>query len=269
MQKTYLYRLFNSADELLYVGITKDLLSRLAAHRDWQPWWSDVDYYAVKEYKTRDEAEKAEAHLIATASPEHNKLPGVNIKSDKQPTEPRNRAKRYIPLPPNEAEYLGSLNGDEAFSRAAELHRAGWALTQINAVMRVTPDRSSLRTQIRYRANAITGVPVPIPPLSEEQDRQLRAVPRSYLTEEEKSAIKEYAKYSAKLRPEYTEDHPVSVKVDEYRRLVVRLHNRGVRIQDIAEAAGRNRSSIQKIYADGLKLTGEQPRIKRRKNFPS
>lgn len=266
MNKTYLYRLYSSDDELLYVGITKDLFARLSAHRDWQPWWPDVDYYSVKEFKTREEAEALEASLIATAQPEHNKISGVRSDSIATTSEPKTRARRNIPLPPEEALYLSSLNGDEAYTRAAELRQAGWALTQINAVMRVTPDRYSLRTQIRYRANAATGVPVPIPPLSDEQERQLRAVPRTHLTAEERDQIKEYARYSAKLRPEYTDEHPVVVKVNEYRVLVVRLYNQGVRLQDIAEAAGRHRSSIQKIYTDGLALTGEKPRIKRRKN---
>ena len=269
MTKTYLYRLYTAADELLYVGITKDLFTRLAAHQNWQPWWSDVDHYSVKEYKTREEAEVAEAAAIAIESPEHNQIRGVSSAVDLTTSEKLHRARRHIPLPAAEAEYLGSLNGDDAYSRAAELKRAGWSLVQINAAMRVTPDPYSLRTQIRYRANATTGVPVPVPELNREQERKTRAVPRSYLTDEEKNTLKEYAKYSAKLRPQYTDEHPIAVKVNEYRELVVELYNRGVQLQDIADAAGRNRSSIQKLYNDGLLRTGAEARIKRRKNFPS
>ena len=263
MTKTYLYRLYNSSDELLYVGITRDLFSRLSTHRVVQSWWSSVDYYSVKEFKNREEAASMESFLIATAQPEHNKIPGVKPKTPETLSEPRTRPKRHIPLPPEEVEHLGSLNGDEAYARAAELHKAGWSLNHINSAIRVTPDRYSLRTRMRFQANAITGVPVPIPPPNRSQEHELNGapfVPRSYLTNEEKEQIKEYAKYSAKLRPEYTHEHPVVVKVNEYRVLVVSLRNRGVLAKDIAKAAGRNISSITKIYKDGLKITGDMPR---------
>lgn len=258
MTKTYLYRLYNSSDELLYVGITKDLFSRLSAHRDSKSWWSEVDYYSVKEFRTREEAEALEASLIATAEPEYNQIPGIKPKDSELPSEPRTRPKRNIPLPPEEVEYLSSLNGDEAYARASELHSVGWSITQITAAMRVNPDRYSLRNRIRFYVNNVTGVPIPTPPLNAQEERKLRTIPRSYLTDEEKAQIKEYATYSARLRPEYKDDHPVVVKVNEYRVLVVSLRHRGVVTQDIAVAAGRNRSSIQKIYLDGLKITGEE-----------
>jgi predicted GIY-YIG superfamily endonuclease len=258
MTKTYLYRLYNSSDELLYVGITRDLFSRLSTHRTVQSWWSEVDYYSVKEYRSRDEAVAQESYLIATVQPEYNQIPGKRIKSPELITETIFKTKRHIPLPLEEVEYLGSLNGDEAYARAAELRKAGWSLKHITSSMRVTPDPYSLRNRMRFFVNTVTGVPVPIPPPTLEEERKSKTIPRSYLTDREKEQIKEYATYSAKLRPEYKDDHPVVVKVNEYRVLVVSLRHRGVMTQDIAIAAGRNRNSIQKIYLDGLKITGEE-----------
>lgn len=251
--KTYLYRLFNSGNDLLYVGVTSGLTARFADHKHSKPWWDDVHTMAITVHETREAALAEEAKAIALETPEHNQIPGHHFPTTKEALDlsPKVR-KRNLPLPPDEVAYLKSLDGEDVYIRAAELKQAGWAVTEIIKAARVIPEIGGFRMQLRYRANKTSGVPVPIPPMSREQKRILSHVPRAYLTDEEKIKLKELASYSRRLRPQYTEAHPVGAKVQEFREFIVELRAKGVNQNDIAEAAGLDRSRIQKRYQEGL-----------------
>lgn len=73
---TTLYRLFDVEGELLYVGITSALGSRLSAHRRTQPWWDEVAETAVEAFDDRRSALAAEREAIETEGPRFNKAPG-------------------------------------------------------------------------------------------------------------------------------------------------------------------------------------------------
>ncbi len=73
---TYLYRLFNEAGELLYVGVTCNLVARLAAHRRQKSWWGEVADTTVIRFPTRLEALAAEVEAIAGEVPRYNKSAG-------------------------------------------------------------------------------------------------------------------------------------------------------------------------------------------------
>jgi predicted GIY-YIG superfamily endonuclease len=72
VERCYLYRFFDAVDRLLYVGITRDVGTRFAAHRRKAGWWSEVvrcEYLALPD---RASAEAAEALAIVTERPLHN-----------------------------------------------------------------------------------------------------------------------------------------------------------------------------------------------------
>lgn len=72
IERCYLYRFFDSAGELLYVGITRDLGARLAAHRRVSEWWDLAARGATETYPSRAEAELAEAVAIHAERPLYN-----------------------------------------------------------------------------------------------------------------------------------------------------------------------------------------------------
>jgi predicted GIY-YIG superfamily endonuclease len=70
--RTALYRLYDSTDQLLYVGITGDPKVRWAQHAADKTWWPEVSRRDVEWVATRAEAEGAEREAIATEKPTHN-----------------------------------------------------------------------------------------------------------------------------------------------------------------------------------------------------
>jgi predicted GIY-YIG superfamily endonuclease len=70
---TALYRLYDAADSLLYVGITSNPRARFTQHAIYKPWWSEVANTAVSWLMcTRQEALAVEAAAIRNERPIHN-----------------------------------------------------------------------------------------------------------------------------------------------------------------------------------------------------
>lgn len=75
MRKTALYRHFDAAGGLLYVGISKDAGRRISEHSK-SDWFDAVERVEVEFYPTRDAALAAEKTAIRTERPAHNKTVG-------------------------------------------------------------------------------------------------------------------------------------------------------------------------------------------------
>lgn len=73
IQKTTLYRYFDSEGQLLYVGITKNPFDRQSHHAANQSWWQDVCTATYEHFENRTDALKAEAFCIGTELPKYNK----------------------------------------------------------------------------------------------------------------------------------------------------------------------------------------------------
>lgn len=69
------YRLYDGADRLLYVGYSGNLVERLRkhSHRNGQPWWPSVAYCTVERFPTQSDALAAEVEAIKAEAPAHNK----------------------------------------------------------------------------------------------------------------------------------------------------------------------------------------------------
>jgi len=67
-----LYRFFDAAGVLLYVGITDYLTNRFSQHSVVQPWWGDWATFHVTRYASRAEVKFAERIAIKLEKPLHN-----------------------------------------------------------------------------------------------------------------------------------------------------------------------------------------------------
>jgi predicted GIY-YIG superfamily endonuclease len=69
------YRVYDDADRLIYVGCTYDLDKRIRAHRGGSWWRSQIArVVAVAQYPARREALAAERHAIETEAPRWNRM---------------------------------------------------------------------------------------------------------------------------------------------------------------------------------------------------
>jgi hypothetical protein len=67
-----LYRLYRSDGRLLYVGMTKNLTTRIEKHARDQPWWAEVADCRVEFYSDRETLLAAETTAITTELPAYN-----------------------------------------------------------------------------------------------------------------------------------------------------------------------------------------------------
>lgn len=71
---TVLYRLYDHADELLYIGATGNLKQRRYWHRTMTPWGAEIARIETETFPTRAAALDAEKRAIAAEHPRYNVL---------------------------------------------------------------------------------------------------------------------------------------------------------------------------------------------------
>jgi predicted GIY-YIG superfamily endonuclease len=87
----HVYQLHGDAGLLLYVGYSRWLKQRLAAHRRTKPWWPEVTNVQAEEFATEDEARQREKEIWAGGQPRYNQR---NPFRTQEETRRRARAKR-------------------------------------------------------------------------------------------------------------------------------------------------------------------------------
>lgn len=80
----YVYRLFDAAERLLYVGFTVAPRQRMRQHAGEQPWWPEVATARLDQYANRADALAVEATAIATENPVHNVYRGRLVETAPQ-----------------------------------------------------------------------------------------------------------------------------------------------------------------------------------------
>lgn len=70
---THLYRHFDAAGQLLYVGISISTVARLVQHRDSASWFAEIARVTVEKFETRRGALLAEAAAILNECPLFNR----------------------------------------------------------------------------------------------------------------------------------------------------------------------------------------------------
>lgn len=69
-----LYRAYDSAGRLLYVGISLCALTRLTNHRTQSEWFAEVRRLEIEPFSSRKLAEEAEREAVQAESPIFNKI---------------------------------------------------------------------------------------------------------------------------------------------------------------------------------------------------
>jgi excinuclease UvrABC nuclease subunit len=73
--ETSVYWAYSADDELLYVGMARDVDERLSSHRREKPWWDDqVAYVRSLRYPNRAAAAAAERQAIGDGWPRMNRV---------------------------------------------------------------------------------------------------------------------------------------------------------------------------------------------------
>ena len=68
-----LYRHYDDADNLLYVGISVSTPIRLAQHKQGSAWFGDIAKITIEHFQCRADALRAERAAIECENPKHNK----------------------------------------------------------------------------------------------------------------------------------------------------------------------------------------------------
>ena len=69
----HVYQLRSDA-ELLYVGYTRHLKTRVMDHRRQKPWWPEVTDVRPEEFTSEDDARQREKELWASERPKYNRV---------------------------------------------------------------------------------------------------------------------------------------------------------------------------------------------------
>lgn len=67
-----LYRVYDAAGALLYIGITNDPAERFGAHAGLKPWWHEAVRIDLEHFDTREVCARAELAAIRSEHPRHN-----------------------------------------------------------------------------------------------------------------------------------------------------------------------------------------------------
>jgi len=77
-----LYRFWNDADELLYIGVTMNFVDRMRTHRREQPWSDQITKITIERFETREDVLAAEKSAIVAESPRYNNQHNSRRRSD-------------------------------------------------------------------------------------------------------------------------------------------------------------------------------------------
>jgi len=72
MKMTTLYRAYSLHDELLYIGISKQAVTRFDQHKETSAWFNECAYMVLQHFQTRQEAHAAEVVAIENEKPRFN-----------------------------------------------------------------------------------------------------------------------------------------------------------------------------------------------------
>lgn len=250
----FLYRLYGSDSELLYVGITTDPTTRFNDHRRLQPWGGEVARYEIETFSSWEDAAVEEQRQIAALCPRHNKHLGVQATPSrgKKPKFPST----HQPLPTEEVSYLLSLHDDESvLSRAKELYDDGWSVRQLLRGVRITPTSAWLVNNL-WKGVTPTGHPLPEKPVTPTQKKidqrkaEERYRMRTQLSDTESRELATLQQQSSSYRPTYGPSHPAALSRETFISRIKEYRERGVRIQEMADICGVSESNIRRRLKD-------------------
>jgi hypothetical protein len=154
------------------------------------------------------------------------------------------RTARSQPLPPTEVEYLNSLSIDALIPRVDALYKQGWALQAIGECLSPKRPRSTVRSWVVKAAtstepeivNAPT-VPSPIHKTAAEGYQKRRPTSPG-IPEDTFDEVRSLAPLARTYRARMAQTSAASVANRRLTEICAKLHENGVGIRELAEAAG-------------------------------
>ncbi|MFJ3950274.1 GIY-YIG nuclease family protein [Streptomyces libani] len=83
---TALYRLYDTAGGLLYVGVTNNPTHRFGQHKADKAWWGEVVQHSIEWFDGEWSALQAEVEAIATEEPKYNRRSTERYKVEQRAT---------------------------------------------------------------------------------------------------------------------------------------------------------------------------------------
>lgn len=104
-----LYRFYDVADDLLYIGVTHDPGARWASHRKDKPWWHEVTRISVETHPSRTAVLEAERTAILAEQPRYNVVHNRRTATGQQVSTPQ--LDRLSPIQAGDWIALGLVDG--------------------------------------------------------------------------------------------------------------------------------------------------------------
>jgi hypothetical protein len=115
-----LYRFWDSAGRLLYVGISVNPLSRFDQHRAEKPWWDDIASVTIERYPNRSEVLDAEREAIRSEKPAFNVTHNTSRPTRaRAQSAPRGTRRLKFGRKPVRGDSVGFLTNIRSFHRGA------------------------------------------------------------------------------------------------------------------------------------------------------
>lgn len=154
------------------------------------------------------------------------------------------RTARSQPLPPIEVEYLNSLAIDALIPRVNELYNKGWALQAIGECLSPKRPRSTIRSWV-VKAQGATNpetldaptIPSPIHKTAADGYQKRRPTSPG-IPEDTFDEIRVLAPLARTYRAKMAQTSSASVANRRLTDICTKLHENGVGIRELAEAAG-------------------------------
>lgn len=141
------------------------------------------------------------------------------------------KSARNQSLPRKEAEFLLTLKDTELKARCYNLYEAGWTLSAIGAPL--NKPRSTVRSWVQSGPYPTQETPIP-----EDRSYVPKKPHNPGLTPEAIAAIQELAPQARKYRSRFSQSHPATIANQDLTSLCTLLHESGVPLQELADAAG-------------------------------
>ena len=125
--RTAVYRLYDDADRLLYVGAGKAPQDRFRYHAKYKRWWPEVARMEVHWHEDRDTALRAEAEAITAEGPLYNAaipLPDGSVRGSTVRTDLPEIARNSSPPAPPDMRYF-RVSDDDWFAFRAKAEMEG------------------------------------------------------------------------------------------------------------------------------------------------
>lgn len=154
------------------------------------------------------------------------------------------RTARSQPLPPLEVEYLNSLTIDALIPRVNALYNKGWALQAIGECLSPRRPRSTVRSWVvkaeTLEAQEIVDAPIVPSPIHKTaaEGYQKRRPTSPGIPEDTFDEVRSLAPLARSYRAKMAQTSSAAVANRRLTDICTKLHENGVGIRELAEAAG-------------------------------